>query len=79
MDQRREGILQANTRAYEALEKTTWEQDRTDNFMVLDGQVQQDDGTVIQDTCDICAVTKTQCVKPSEHFDERDESPPDST
>ncbi len=38
----------------------------------------QEDGTVIQDACAICAVPKSECVQPSEHFGERGESPPDA-
>jgi hypothetical protein len=43
MDQVCEVTLQSRVRAYEGWEKTTWEQALTDNFMVLDGQTQQDD------------------------------------
>lgn len=78
MDKLREAALEARAKAYETWEKTSWAQAQTDNFMVIDGRAIEADGTVIQDACAICAVPKTDCVKPSEHFGQRGESPPDS-
>ena len=78
MDKLREAALEARSKAYQAWEKSKWGQAHIDNFAVIDGVAKQEDGTVIQDACAICAVSKSECVKPSEHFGERGESPPDA-
>ena len=78
MDKLREAALEARSKAYQAWEKSKWGQAHIDNFAVIDGVAKQEDGTVIQDACAICAVPKSECVKPSEHFGERGESPPDA-
>lgn len=73
-----EATQQARAKAKEAWWRSQWQQKQSCNVCVLDGQVEQEDGTVLPDGCGICGVDKPECVNPAEHFGARGESPPDA-
>jgi len=77
LDELLEATQKARAEAKNAWQRTLWELHSDNNFCVVDGQEQQDDGSVIQDGCAICGVVKTECMHQSEHFGARGESPPD--
>jgi hypothetical protein len=78
MDKLREAALKARSKAWQSWDKSKWNVARVDNGIFLNGLSELEDGTRIQDACALCAVPKSECVKPSEHFGRRGESPPDA-
>lgn len=79
MDVFHEVTDKAHDKTRNSFAKTPWDFHSQGNFMVLDGQAIQDNGTVIADGCGICDVVKTECLDVATHFGKRGESPPDST
>lgn len=69
-----EAAQKARAKAREAWALTPWEQQRSNNFCVLDGQVDSDNEC--EDGCGVCGVAKSECMKPDEHFGAQGESPP---
>ena len=69
-----EAAQKARAKAREAWALTPWEQQRSNNFCVLDGQV--DSENECEDGCGVCGVAKSECMKPDEHFGAQGESPP---
>jgi hypothetical protein len=78
LDELLEATEKARAKAKDAWQRTPWALHHDNNFLVVDGQEQQDDGSVIQDGCAICGALKTECINPAGHFGARGETPPDA-